>query len=159
MLRSRLREYLGSADAFDDAIARSLGIGRTDLRCLDILERHGGTMTAGALAEAAGLSTGAVTFLLDRLEAGGFVRRLRDPEDRRRVLVDLVPSANRRVFGLHEPMVMEMRALAQNFKTEELAIVTKFLDDARAIYDEALEGVRGRRSRPHRRTDKHQRRR
>ena len=69
-----------------------LGLNPTDVRCVDLLDQHG-TMTAGALAELAGLSTGAVTFLLDRLERAGFVRRVRDLEDRRRVLVELVPLA------------------------------------------------------------------
>jgi len=67
------------------------GLNPTDVRCVNLLDEYG-TMTAGALAGVAGLSTGAVTFLLDRLESAGFVRRLRDAQDRRRVLVELVRS-------------------------------------------------------------------
>jgi len=62
------------------------------MRCLDILGRRG-PMTAGQLSDESGLSTGAVTFLLDRLELAGMVKRRRDTDDRRRVWVELVPAA------------------------------------------------------------------
>ena len=133
-LRLQLREYIGAIDAFDEAIAHRLAMSRTDLRCFDLLERRG-TMTAGRLAEASGLSTGAVTFLLDRMEAAGFVRRRRDATDRRRVLVEIVPEAGRRAHGLHEPMINDMRALAQSYSIEQLAVVRDFLRDARRVYE------------------------
>jgi DNA-binding MarR family transcriptional regulator len=136
-VRAELREYLGAADAFDEAMAERLGIGRTDMRCVDIIQRRG-TMSAGALAQASGLSTGAVTFLLDRLERHHLVRRRPDPTDRRRVMVELVPAAARRAFKLHEPMITEMRALIARYGTEELALVREFLHDARQAYEEAL---------------------
>ena len=87
-----LRVFLSASDAFDEVLGKVLGLNPTDVRCVDLLDQHG-TLTAGALAELAGLSTGAVTFLLDRLERAGFVRRLRDVQDRRRVLVELDPLA------------------------------------------------------------------
>lgn len=133
-LRVALREYLAAVDGFDEGVAEELGVSRTDLRCIDLLERRG-TMTAGALAEACGLTTGAVTFLLDRLERAGMVQRVRDPADRRRVLVELVAAAGRRVFEVHRPMVEEMRALAARYRAEELAIVSRFLTEARGIYE------------------------
>ena len=94
-LAQALRVFLSASDAFDDALGKVLGLHPTDVRCVDLLDQHG-TMTAGALSELAGLSTGAVTFLLDRLERAGFVRRMRDVHDRRRVLVELVPLARTR---------------------------------------------------------------
>ena len=69
-----LRGYQSALDAFDEAVAERLGINRTDLRCLDLLSQHK-RLTAGALARASGLTTGAVTFVLDRLERRGLVRR------------------------------------------------------------------------------------
>ncbi len=133
-LRVALREYLGAVDGFDEGVAEVLGVSRTDLRCVDLLERRG-TLTAGALAEACGLTTGAVTFLLDRLERAGMVHRARDPADRRRVLVELVAAAGRRAFEVHRPMVEEMRALAARYRTEELAVVCRFLTEAREVYE------------------------
>src|SRR5438876_108647 len=69
-LGDAIRQSQVDTDAFDQFVADSLGINRTDLRCGDILERSG-PMTAGELAKAAHLTTGAVTALLDRLEAAG----------------------------------------------------------------------------------------
>src|ERR1039458_6469661 len=103
-LARTLRAFLSASDAFDEALGKVLGLNPTDVRCVDLLDQHG-TMTAGALADLAGLSTGAVTFLLDRLEHAGFVRRVRDLQDRRRVLVELVPLARTRNFELHAPLV------------------------------------------------------
>ena len=133
-LAMALREYLGAADLYEEAMAERMGLGRTDLRCYDLLERRG-TMTAGALAVASGLTTGAMTFLIDRLEAAGIVRRRRDATDRRRVLVEVVQAAAEQGFALHQPMVADMRALAQRYKLEELAIVSDFLSEARQIYE------------------------
>src|SRR5262252_445612 len=73
------------------AAAEKIGINVTDLNCLNILAL-GGRMTAGDLARATGLTTASITGVLDRLEEAGFVRRERDPQDRRRVVVRLDPE-------------------------------------------------------------------
>src|SRR6201986_4353155 len=65
------------------ASAERIGINVTDLNCLNILAL-GGHMTAGDLAKRTGLTTASITGVLDRLEEAGFVRRERDPGDRRR---------------------------------------------------------------------------
>ncbi len=129
-----LREYLNAVDLYDDAVAERMGVNRTDLRCVDTLERRG-TMTAGALAEASGLTTGAVTFLLDRLERAGVIRRVRDTEDRRRVLVELVPDAALHAYHLHKPMIADMRELARHFRMDELSTIRDFLCQARSVYE------------------------
>jgi len=129
-----LREYLNAVDLYDDAVAERMGLSRTDLRCVDTLERRG-TMTAGALAEASGLTTGAVTFLLDRLERAGVIRRVRDTEDRRRVLVELVPDAALRAYRLHLPMIAAMRELARHYRMDELSTIRDFLCQARGVYE------------------------
>src|SRR3954471_22121785 len=79
-------------DIADQVVADYLGLNRTDARCLDIIERLDG-VSAGRLAREAGLSTGAVTTVLDRLERAGYARRVQDPGDRRRGLVELTPAA------------------------------------------------------------------
>ena len=77
-----------ASDKMDDAFSRITGINLTDGRCLDLLDVHDG-LTAGELAEAASLSPGAVTTVLDRLERMALITRTRDEADRRRVLVEL----------------------------------------------------------------------
>ena len=76
-----------AGDTMDAAVAELLGVNRTDVLCLDILARLG-RVPAGKLAEDSRLTTGAITAVLDRLEKAGYVRRLDDPADRRKVLVE-----------------------------------------------------------------------
>ena len=78
-------------DAFDNLAAERLGVNETDLHCLNIIENSGG-LTAGELAAQAGLTNGAVTGVIDRLEKAGFARRVPDPADRRRVNVEVTPA-------------------------------------------------------------------
>jgi DNA-binding MarR family transcriptional regulator len=92
-LIDEIRRSQGATARFDSAVAEALGLNRTDMRCVDALERTG-PMTAGQLAETTGLTSGAMTTALDRLERAGFVRRIRDDQDRRRVLVEITERAH-----------------------------------------------------------------
>ncbi len=110
-------------------IASKVGLNATDTRCLDILARSGTTlMTAGALRDATGLTTGAVTGILDRLERAGFVKRMRDSNDRRKVFVRLVPKAGLKLTKLYESIGAEMRKIASNYTISELQLIERFLD-------------------------------
>lgn len=86
-----LRRLIASADAAQEAIAARIGINATDLRCLELIAAEP-AMTPTRLAELAGLTTGAITGVLDRLERDGYVRREADPADRRRLAVRAVPD-------------------------------------------------------------------
>ncbi|MGH2369932.1 MAG: MarR family winged helix-turn-helix transcriptional regulator, partial [Chloroflexota bacterium] len=81
------REHSTATILFHSAISEQLGLGVTDMKTLDYLARLG-PLTAGELGERTGLATASVTGLIDRLEAKGFVRRVRDTKDRRRVIVE-----------------------------------------------------------------------
>ena len=81
-LIEEVRRSQNATDRFDSAVAEALGLNRTDMRCLDVIQREG-AVTAGHLAEATGLTTGAMTVALDRLERAGYARRVRDSRDRR----------------------------------------------------------------------------
>src|SRR5436190_18502319 len=101
-LTFEVRAAQSAVDQMDDAAARALGINRTDGRCLDIIDREG-PVTAGRLAQASGLTTAAVTAVIDRLEKAGYARRLSDPADRRRVLVALTQLARDRGEAIWGP--------------------------------------------------------
>ena len=133
-LAAAMRAYQIALDVFDDAVANKLGLNRTDFRCVDILDQEQ-PMTAGALAQATRLSSGAITFALDRLERAGFVRRFRDETDRRRVLVELVPAAQRQAARLHAPLVRDARATMAKYTAAELAVICDFLVAARELYE------------------------
>jgi DNA-binding MarR family transcriptional regulator len=110
---------------FHQAVADHLGLNVTDLKCLD-LARSEVRPTPGRLAEVTGLTTAAITSILDRLEHRGFVRRERDPKDRRKILV--VPEASRaeEVTRLFAPLDKAMTQLLAQYSTEELAFLNEF---------------------------------
>jgi DNA-binding MarR family transcriptional regulator len=132
-LGEAMRAYQMAVDIFDDAVAGKLGLNRTDFRCIDILDQHE-PMTAGALAHAARISSGTMTFVIDRLEAAGYVRRRRDNHDRRRVLVEIVPAAHRKVLAYHLPMIEDARTALAEFAADEIAVVRKFLKISAAVF-------------------------
>ena len=95
MFEELLHEVRGSQNAtarFDQAVADAAGLNRTDMRIIDALDREG-PVPAGRLATVTGLSSGAMTTAVDRLERAGYARRTRDVGDRRRVLVELTERA------------------------------------------------------------------
>jgi DNA-binding HxlR family transcriptional regulator len=106
--------------------ADRIGINATDLNCLNLVALTG-HMTAGDLAKQTGLSTASITGVLDRLEEGGFVRRVRDPHDRRRVIVELGGGAGLREVGTtFGPVVKAWRATAADYSDDELRLLLEF---------------------------------
>jgi DNA-binding MarR family transcriptional regulator len=120
----------------DHALAEYLGIDPTAFRCLDILDQEG-PMTAGRLARRARLSPGAMTALLDRLEAKGYARRTRDTEDRRRVLVEVAPEARERAVELYGRPEEGARALAV-YTDEQLQFLIEFLRGSVGYQEERI---------------------
>jgi DNA-binding MarR family transcriptional regulator len=123
-----LRSFSAASDLLDLAVAEQVGVNRTDLRCLDQLARLG-PQPAGRLADAVGLTSGAFTVAIDRLEKAGFVRRRADPADRRRVLVELTENAGR-VVALFADLRGATNRLLADFSDAELQFLGQFLDAA-----------------------------
>jgi DNA-binding MarR family transcriptional regulator len=116
------------------ACADRLGLHSTDWGCVLLLdEALPEPLTAGQLAELTGLTTGAVTGVLDRLESAGFVRRERDPGDRRRVIVRLVPEAMAGIRPMFAGLISDMRALHGNYSDDELAVFVDMLNRSSEI--------------------------
>jgi DNA-binding MarR family transcriptional regulator len=131
-----IRASQNISDAFDERVAHRLGINLTDLRGLDILSQRG-SMTAGQLAAAMHLTSGAITTLIDRLEAAGYARRVRDSEDRRRVLVELTPRAEE-TASLYEPLFQGSVELLEERTDEELLLMIDFLERGREMVEREL---------------------
>ena len=113
--------------AFENLAADRLGVNRTDLHCLNAIENAAG-LTAGDLAAEVGLTSGAVTGVVDRLERAGFARRVPDPEDRRRVKVEVTPEFYAQAEQIWGPLAAEWEAsLANHFTAAELTRITDFL--------------------------------
>src|ERR687892_391739 len=119
-----IRAYQTAVDNFDQAIADHVGINRTDARCIDLIDQAGG-MTAGELAKAAGLTTGAVTAVIDRLEAAGIAQRVPDPADRRRVRIETTPKLWELTGSVYGPLVAESQAIIDDLSDSEIARFTE----------------------------------
>lgn len=127
-----VRAHQSAVDEVDEAAANFLGVNRTDLRCLDILDR-GGRLSAGELASGSGLTSGAITSVIDRLERAGYVRRLPHDSDRRRVLVELTDEAQRRSGLIYGPIAQSAQPLLEHCSDDELAFVRDFMQRGRDI--------------------------
>jgi DNA-binding MarR family transcriptional regulator len=119
------RAHEAANDAFDEVAREKLGINRTDLRCLNIIENQG-PINASRLAELSGLTTAAVTSVLDRIESAGYARRVRGHEDRRQVMVEVTPLLAERATPIWGPLGEEARALLSRLSTDELESLMRF---------------------------------
>jgi DNA-binding MarR family transcriptional regulator len=128
--------------AFDNLAAERLGLNRTDLHCINIIENSGG-LTAGQLAAEAGLTSGAVTGVIDRLERAGYARRVPDPADRRRVKLEVTPKFYARADKIWGPVASDWASrLGGRFTAEELERVIDFLRATNELSGEHLERLR-----------------
>jgi DNA-binding MarR family transcriptional regulator len=119
-------------DLFDDVLAMLAGLNRTDMRCLDIVGQQG-PMTAGDLASAARLTSGAITAVLDRLEARGLVRRVRDTADRRRVLVEVAADLDELSAPVFGPFLEDAQRKLDTYSDREMTFLLRFLRDNREV--------------------------
>ena len=130
-LFAEVRASQVATDALDQAVADRFGLNRTDARALDVLDQHDRPITAGELAQAMHLTTGAVTSVLDRLEKAGWAKRVRDPDDRRRVLVQATPKVKRMgdsVYGSDEDVLRSF----PDYTEEQLELLIDFTRRGRA---------------------------
>ena len=128
-LDETLRKVGAQSVLISDLVATRVGLNSTDLECLDLLYLAGVT-TAGTLARHTGLTSGATTAVIDRLERAGFVRRRRDTSDRRCVLVEVVPASAGRIQPLYAPLSSRLAQLNKRYEARELEIVVDYLSRA-----------------------------
>jgi DNA-binding MarR family transcriptional regulator len=112
---------------FHHAVAERLGLGPTDHKCLDLLQERG-PMTATQLASLTGLTTGAVTGVVARLERVGYVTREPDPHDRRKFNLDSAPEWTTHVGELFASFGDQSAALLDGFDENQLAAIAAFLE-------------------------------
>lgn len=131
------RELSTAIVMYHQAIATSLGLSATEWKCLDLLGRHG-SLTAGRLADLSGLTTGAITSVVDRLERSGYARRAPNPADRRSVII--APLRQEEIAEQVAPIFASLGAAMRKF-------VERFSEDERkaiqAFFDGAIDILRG----------------
>ena len=137
-----LRDTSAQSVLFSQAVADRVGMNPTDLESLDILARNG-PMTAGRLAEMTGLTTGAITGLIDRLERRGYARREPHPTDRRSVIVKpLIENAERDLGLAYVAMSEAMDELMSRYNDDDLATILDFMTRAATITAEQIARIR-----------------
>ena len=136
-LAREFRRFHGLGAAFFRVAAARTGKTVTDMQVLDILHTTGPT-TAGNLADLTGLTTGATTGLLNRLEEAGLVRRVRDPEDARRIIVHLEKNKEdgdemREIDSIFEALSKTWEEMVSRYSDEQIAFLLEFLKSSNAI--------------------------
>src|SRR5262249_30547565 len=124
-LEHAMRRASGIGAVVSQAVADYAGISSSDLECLDFLNLEG-RATAGRLAEVTGLTTGAITGVIDRMEKAGYVRRERDDEDRRKVFIAIVPENIAGIGRLYEHMQQAMLKNWGTYSDDELRLLLRF---------------------------------
>jgi DNA-binding MarR family transcriptional regulator len=132
--------HAASAVRLNIAIAQKLGMGLADVQCMGLL--MDGPAAPSDLAARLGLTTGAMTKVLDRLQAGGYITRSSDPADRRRVRVDADPEGLAGLAALYGPMGERMNRVLDSCSTDELRVVLSFMKAGREAADAEITRIR-----------------
>jgi DNA-binding MarR family transcriptional regulator len=140
-LEVAMRRSSAQGVLFGQMVANLARISGSDLECLDFLNLEG-RVTAGRLAEVTGLTTGAITGVVDRLEKAGLVRRERDEADRRKVFIATVPENVARIGRFYVPMQQAMNKLWSTYSDAELRLLLRFASEGYKAVLEATEALK-----------------
>ena len=143
-LGREMQKLIAEVVLFNQAVADRLGMNPTDLQCLNML-LEAGPVAAGRLAEETGLTTGAVTGVIDRLERAGYAWRERDPNDKRRVIVHALPDrAGREIEPLYASIGRTFAEMCSRYDEGELALILDFVTRSHPLNREETARLRGR---------------
>jgi DNA-binding MarR family transcriptional regulator len=140
-LENAMRRSSAQGVIFGQTVANVAGISGSDLECLDFLNLEG-RVTAGRLAEVTGLTTGAITGVVDRLEEAGLVRRERDEADRRKVFIAIVPENVAKIGKFYEHMQRAMQQAFDSYTDAELRLLLRFANHGYATMLAATEELK-----------------
>jgi DNA-binding MarR family transcriptional regulator len=125
-----IRASQSATDRYDQAVADTIGLNRTDMRCLDLLDREG-RLTPGQLASKTGLTSGAITTAVDRLEQAGHARRVRDTDDRRRIYVELTYAARQKAGRFYAEHAKLAESLYRRYSEADIELLLGFVRGGR----------------------------
>lgn len=130
----QLRHFIAGVILYNQRIADELGMNPTDMRSIHLLELMG-PLTPGKLAECTRLTTGGVTVVLDRLEKAGYVRRERNPQDRRSVLIHLEPEILKQIGVRYAAINEQLGTFLAEYPERSLKTVLDFFTKLNSIRD------------------------
>ncbi|HXB95671.1 MAG TPA: MarR family transcriptional regulator [Puia sp.] len=133
-LMMEIRKFTRSSLILQHLISQTEGLNASDAECLDFLMEMGPS-TAGALGKATGLTTGAITSLIDRLERSGFVKRTADPNDRRKVIVTLIPERKAVITAHYAKLAAAVQELLSTYNKKELDRMITHTRALAAVFD------------------------
>ena len=128
-LEHAMRKASAQGTIYASAVADSVGISSSDMDCMDFLNLEG-RMTAGRLAELTGLTTGAITGVVDRMEKAGLVRRERDAEDRRKVFIAPAKESMAKLGQLYEPLQRAMQKQSGRYTDAEVRLLLRYATES-----------------------------
>jgi DNA-binding MarR family transcriptional regulator len=138
VLMDELQRNSDSAVLFNQAVSARAGIHPTDLKVLSLLSRQG-ALSPGRIAELTGLTTGAVTFMIDRLEKAGYARRVRHPKDRRSVLIELnLESIESDILKRFAQMEQAVKGVVKHYSDAELAVILDFMKTMNEVTEQVI---------------------
>lgn len=142
-VKEKFTEMSTETILFHQALADVLDFHITDHRCMHFIHSYG-AMPAGRLAELTGLTTAAVTGIIDRLEESGYVRRANDPKDRRRTIVEAIPNKKleRKLDLVFTPFHERMQKLLSSYSDSELAFLLDVMTKSIGLTREESKKIR-----------------
>lgn len=121
------------------AIAQSVGLNATDTKCIDLILRGpSSSVTAGWLSEMTGLTTGAITHILDRLERRGFLERVRDTTDRRKVFVRVRPESLEPLIPKYEAIGRAYLSAVERYSDKDLQLICDYMQETSELSEREL---------------------
>lgn len=133
--------HAAAAVRLNIAVADQVGLPLTDVQCIGLLIN--GPAAPTRLAESLGLTTGAVTKVIDRLERGGYVHRSADPADRRRIIVTVDPESLAEISHIYAPIGEAFTRRFAGYTNDELRTVLKFMRDGLEVSEAEIDRIRG----------------
>lgn len=140
-INQQLRKFSTRNVLFQQNIAQSMGLVHTDLKTADILNEKG-PLTAGDISQITGLSTGSVTALLDRLEHAGFIKREKDPNDRRKVIIVPIKEQQDLIKARYSSIANATKEYCERYDEKELELILQFTTDITHIIEEEINKAR-----------------
>lgn len=137
---AEVRVVTHSSLLFQNAIAVKMDLSITEAVCIEFLVETGAS-TAGDLAKVTGLTTGAITNVIDRLERAGLVKRDKDPNDRRKVMVILLPEKHKRILKTYESILTELTELFSSYSKKEMKLLFAYTSALNGIYRKHSESI------------------
>lgn len=133
------RKFSTTTVFLHQVIAQTVGLSATDTRCLDLILTHPeGMITAGRLADLSGLTTGAITHILDRLEKRGFIERVRDTLDRRKVFLRVQNASLKPLLPKYEALGKAYMSLVEHYTDSELKLIFDYMEKMSQISEHLM---------------------